>query len=612
MCPLFLVLKKSGFRAALFLFVFWLCIGHVEAQDSVTVWTRLANEKKLSHSPVWRALLHSDGKTSSITDPYFLLSLDRFSPEQELLETLRYLYAGDPSRVCRFPARYTWLRGQLDLPELSLSACDDLQEFVSKVPSQEISLVFASESIAQPASMMGHAFLKLSGQTSDGRQVSHAITFFTEAEGYNLPKLFFQSVVVGKPGIFALSPFDEELHRYLELEQRKVWFYELRLDGPTRQLIQFHLQELKQTQLVYFFQSYNCATLLRHVLALSGQLPLSRHLWISPKDVVKDVSEAGLVKSVSVESPSGWLVRVISDELTGSENKEIQRHVEAGDVMNLHFDSQSDRDYLRLSLVKAYASYLRSEEPKNSLIDASTKKLSELSLYSDKQLHTSVALNPALSAPDSQFGFSVVGADEKRRYRVSFLPASHGLNDNNSAYTQETELQLLGVAASIDANQRLRLDRLTFYKMQSYSPYHAMVGGVTSKFLVQWGGNPYQVGEASNGWVLSGAVGRTYQIASDIDLFALMGLGYATSKLTNNLPLTAELGAIVREVANMKTVVSYERRVDLWAQPLVKEQLQIDQSKFVNTNTTVFARLRYGLSAPSRFTEFELGLKRLF
>lgn len=126
------------------------------------------------------------------------------------------------------------------------------------------------------------------------------------------------------------------------------------------------------------------------------------------------------------------------------------------------------------------------------------------------------------------------------------------------------------------------------------------------------GGNPFQAPNAPKGWVLSSAVGRTYQVFKDVDLFSFIGLGFGSNKSHDNLPLTAEIGAIVREVSNMKTVVSYERRRDLFSQTLVKEQLQLEQARYVTRDFTLFARLRQSLSGPIRFKEWELGLKQLF
>lgn len=590
-----------------------LCFSVTAAAQSVSDrWGGSVKAVELSQSMVWLSLLHSDGQTSSINEPGFLLSSKDFTPHRELQETLHYLYSGDPSAVCRFPARYKWLQSNLNLPELMLSQCQDLQEFLVKAPSHQISLIFASESLSQPASMMGHAFLKLSGQLPDGAEVSHAITFFTEAEGYNLPKLFVESTLLGKPGFFALSPFDDELDRYLKKEQRNVWFYDLNLDAATRELIQFHLHELKQTHLTYFFQSYNCATLLRYVLALSGQLPAPTHRWVTPKDVVKDVSQAQLVSSVSVDSPSGWLVRVLSETISLDANTDIVDAVQTGRLEELKFDPQSDADYLRFSFAQFYAHYLQESDPNNARAKQTVRQIDQLGIYKDKQLQTSTALNPANSSPDSQISFSRLGSGLHERYRLSILPASHLLIDNNSAYTQETELQLMGGAVSVDRQQRLKLDRLTLYKMQSYTPYHPLVGGLSTKFLVQWGDNPFRSPSEPNGWVVSSALGRTFAATKDVDVFGFIGLGASTGGYSNNVPLTAEVGAIIRELGGMKTVVSYERRHDLLYHNVVKDFLQIDQSKWISQNLTLFARLKQSMTNPTSFVEWEFGFKELF
>jgi hypothetical protein len=294
------------------------------------------------------------------------------------------------------------------------------------------------------------------------------------------------------------------------------------------------------------------------------------------------------------------------NNLIGSFNTHVELPFNLSYDINLSYQNTTSLNS------QAYASYLQSEYPNDSSIKQTVNDFAALALYPDKQLNTSVALNPANSPPDSQIIFSTSGSGVKHQQRFTLLPASHWLMDNNNAYTQETELQLMGVSAFIDQNQRLGIDRFTLYKMQSYTPHNPIVGGVSSKFLVQWGGNPFQAPNAPKGWVLSSAVGRTYQVTEDVDLFSFLGLGFGSNKQQDNIPFTAEVGAIVREVGNMKTVVSYERRHDFFNRPLVKEQLQIDQSKYVTRNFTLFGRLRQSLSGPIQFREWELGFKHLF
>lgn len=50
--------------------------------------------------------------------------------------------------------------------------CSDVREFRAKAPAEQISLVFASEDLARPASMMGHAFLELAGRARSGNELS--------------------------------------------------------------------------------------------------------------------------------------------------------------------------------------------------------------------------------------------------------------------------------------------------------------------------------------------------------------------------------------------------------------------------------------------------------
>jgi hypothetical protein len=219
---------------------------------------------------------------------------------------------GDSQNVCRFPARYYWLRQELNAPELALDRCADVVEFSDRAPLDDIALVFASENIAEPASMLGHAFLKFSGMNAQRQEISHAISFFTDAETINLPKLLFDSMVVGKNGYFSLSPFYEQRQLYVDTEQRSLWQYHLNFNATQKNLIRLHLLELKQTHLTYFFQRYNCATVIRFIIALSGASMPDTGWWVTPRSLVQSVNEAGLVDTTTIISPSRWVVRALA------------------------------------------------------------------------------------------------------------------------------------------------------------------------------------------------------------------------------------------------------------------------------------------------------------
>ena len=141
---------------------------------------------RVSSDRAWRALLHVSGRGPDIRDPGFLLTSEHFSPASELRATIAFLYEAAPQNVCRFPARYFWLRARLPITELPVADCAELEEFRRRAPADAIDLVFASENLAQPSSAMGHLFLKLSGTSESGSYVSHSVSFYTDTATLNL------------------------------------------------------------------------------------------------------------------------------------------------------------------------------------------------------------------------------------------------------------------------------------------------------------------------------------------------------------------------------------------------------------------------------------------
>ncbi|MDX1453513.1 MAG: DUF4105 domain-containing protein, partial [Oleiphilaceae bacterium] len=159
-----------------------------------------------------------------------------------------------------------WLSYRLSVP-LPQANCPELEEFRHRAPVDSVILAYSSENLMQASSMMGHVFLKLEGRDSGGVMRAHSVSYFTEIQGINVPKIIFDSLVVGKQGFFALTPYSEKLHYYLAGEQRNVWEYQLKATPQQLALLHDHLWELKQTRFTYFFDDYNCATLLSYLLA---------------------------------------------------------------------------------------------------------------------------------------------------------------------------------------------------------------------------------------------------------------------------------------------------------------------------------------------------------
>jgi Domain of unknown function (DUF4105) len=556
----------------------------------------------ISKQPTWAALLHvADGK-AHITSGDFLLSGSKFSLENELVATIALFYAvnapgeiikkhlhaererGEALAVCRFPARYLWLKSQIDIPALPIEACESLNEFKQRAPADEIAVVFASENLAQPSSMMGHVFLKLSGTNERQQYVQHAVSFITDAGGKNIAKLFFDSIVLGKEGFFTLGPYEEKLGLYLRNEQRTLWEYELELKPAQRDLVQAHLIELKQTRLTYFFQHYNCATVVDFILAVaSGQQLAVDGFWITPKDVVKRLNARSFIKSSKVLPPNRWLIRAISEQLTALERAQIQADVDNYALPSLQ-NTDVNQQFVRFQLAKAYHAYrietkqvdgARAIAYENALRAMGTKKFAAM------QLETTSFKTPIDTPQDSQTEFGLQRMRGDTFIRLGFTPVSHRLSDDNRQYFAETELLLLdfSILTNVESGKTV-LDRFVLYGAKSLIPNDAMSGGISG--AIRLGVAPQRDADfrVHRNAVMEGALGLTKRLGRDVDVFALAGAGISAGSGNFNLYAQPEIGLVVREIFDFKTLASAQLTANALDRKATTVRYKLEQAKY--------------------------------
>jgi hypothetical protein len=549
------------------------------------------------------------------------LSANKFSLEAELIDTLAFLYAGDRDQVCRFPARYLWLRQQLDLPELPIYECADLQEFRKRAPATEIALAFASENLAQPSSMMGHIFLKLSGSDAQGKPLDHAISFFTDAGGINVPKLFYDSMVVGKTGYFSLSPYQEKIALYLGEEQRSIWEYPLRLNDFQRELIQAHLIELRQTELVYFFQKYNCATVIDFVLSLAASEALKNSgFWLTPKDVVKRAAQSNLIENSRLISPNRWLIRALNEQLPVDQRKRIQHEVDALRLPNVA-QLESNQSFLNLQLAKAYLAYqdeTTKHQDKRHLLQSLELQQTISQELQDKfpnhRLQVLDLKNPIESPQDSQIALGLVRRDDRSYLRMSLTPASHQIDDDNRQYFSESELLLFEVSVlkHLQSKQVL-LDQFTVYSAKSLIPYDSMSGGISGAIRIGVAPQYDAQLRSRKAAFIEGGLGLTHRAGRDLDSFALLGLGVRWQAGRAQLYAQPELGLMLREVFDMKSRFSIVMKSDFSGDDSSHLHYRFVQSKYFKTKdfSVHFSVDRLTSDGRSK-SHYEFSLKKMF
>ena len=239
-----------------------------------------------------------------INTPDFLLSFEDFSLNNELI-AIKEALDSDPSVACKYPARVRMLGrfGYLDY-QSTFSHCDELQEYLSKVPVDSFHYVFASENLHSVTSMMGHGFLVAKGYDSDYVLRRHTFSFFAEFETQNPLILFFQAMVSGMPGRFMVRPYASDLSRYTQTERREVWDYELALSDEEVEHLKLALWELRDVEPTYFFHSFNCATLTLYAIGIVDQeLPKYDILFTSPLDIAKALYDEERIKAIKLSLP---------------------------------------------------------------------------------------------------------------------------------------------------------------------------------------------------------------------------------------------------------------------------------------------------------------------
>lgn len=592
---------RSGLRAAFAL----LCAAVAAAPAAA------ADLDALAAHPTWAALLHVRDGDPMVRDPAFLLTLSQFSPRAELQATLALLQSANGEGVCRFPARYLWLRSQGAMPERSLAHCADLVEFNARAPMEQVALVFASETLSQPSSMMGHVFLKLSGHDGTGVAREHAISFFTEPVTWNLPRLFWRSLVAGMPGFFTLGPYAEQVQGYVGREGRNLWEHPLRLDTAQRHLLQAHLMELRPVQFTYYFQRYNCATLVKQLLAVvKPEVSAQTDLWTTPKDVVRAAQGAGLLEPAQALSAARWTLHLLDQALTAEDVAAVRQAVATEDVPLAQADDA--RGFLRQQAALALNQRWVSTGLRTPEVGTAYQRRLQAAAQSDLALTSSPVFSPSAAPPDAQIAVGLQRRDGDESVVVEFLPASHRLEDRNDMYFNESSLRLFEVALAQSLRGKgTRVERATVYAVESLLPQDRFSGGLSGRFKISHEPQAGSDLRSRSSFVIEGGLGLTRRFGRDLDVFALAtaGLGARDGAYLYAQP---SVGFVLRQVFDMKAVVTLSALHNGLGDGRTAREWQWTQAKYFGPNWTVVGSYTLRELGDRRQRQAELRLKHLF
>ena len=265
---------------------------------------------KVYNSEIWKNLLHYNGSKSVInSDSNFFLSTTGYkNPKDEFLATLNALINDNIDEnnhaICRYPARFNYILKSLDLSKKDFPKvkCSSYEEYLDKVPFNKISVVFAAENNISPSSMMGHTFLKISGDNSTGHK-EHAFSYFAALDKADTLKFYIDVITTGIDGAYILSPYSEKEMDYLYGEKRSLWEFNLNMTPIEKEKLKQHLWELKGSNISYSIISHNCNTAVISILKVANPdfNTSSIKPFITPVEYIQELYQKQKITSIDID-----------------------------------------------------------------------------------------------------------------------------------------------------------------------------------------------------------------------------------------------------------------------------------------------------------------------
>lgn len=270
----------------------------------------LLEQHDIAISARWHNLLHYDNEKSVINaDSNFFLSSEGYkNPQAEYLATINGLFdkeqKDDDSVLCRYPARvhYILQKTQTDIKSIPSQICSAYSEYQQKVPIDKAYIVFAAENNQSPSSMLGHTFLKISGQSGNVTK-QHSFSYFAALDNANSLKFYADVMTIGLDGAYILSPYQAKANEYLLGEKRSLWEFELTLSLKEKEILKQHLWELKGKNIRYKFITHNCNTALMSILKVANKNFTMKTIkpFTTPVEYIQELSQNGKISNISIE-----------------------------------------------------------------------------------------------------------------------------------------------------------------------------------------------------------------------------------------------------------------------------------------------------------------------
>ena len=520
-------------------------VASAQSQDDPYVLSLVedAHRLELAKDPYWHTLLHYKGGLfgfrSLVDDPKFFLAKEgKHDSEAELDATIRAFFQpvveNETHPVCRFPARFDWLKAKLGIDEsrLPLAHCDPFETLIKQIQPNAITLIFPASHMNSPASMYGHTLLTIR-TVAESDLLSYAVNYAAQTQETFGPLYIVKGLFGRYKGYFSILPYYAKLAEYSDVNDRDIWEFPLDLNGEEIRRLLAHVYEMQEIYADYFFFSENCSYDLLFLLdAARPGLDLTDHCawWVIPLDTIREVKKSGLMRDAVYRPSRSTKVKHLASLLPEDGRKSALRIVD-GTLEPEELLKGETETAEKIKVCELAGEYLQYEYAKKALPESTyvprflktLKARSALGAADDDE----ASRIPAPARPDeghhsnrASLGF---GADEDRTFEeIRLRPAYHTLLDNEPGYKPGSQIVFTDfVLRYYSQDQNLELESVDLIDIVSIAPRDAFFKHRSWKFRMDFFRRDVRKDEDDLVYRLNPGVGRAYE-SRFLGLFYLM------------------------------------------------------------------------------------------
>lgn len=436
-----------------------------------------ARQLQLANATGWRDLLHmqvgvSPGRSEVDDARFFLAANGHASAQAELEATIRGFTEAD-TLACLFPARWHWLQQYLDLG--ARPACPELDGWKQKLAAQQLTLLFPAMYLQNPASMFGHTFLRLD-QHNKSPLLAYTLSYAARPDRTdNLALYVYKGVFGGYPGVFAVQPYYQTVTDYGDIEHRDIWEYALNLTPAEIDQLLNHVWELRDKHIDYYFLRENCAYQLLSLLNVARpgmQLSHNRFpLYAMPADTVRSVAAAGLIDRADYRPARASRIAHMYTQLDAWSQQKALLCAESSDCI-AHDCADCEQSVTQLpEIQQAQILELAAEIKLLNNIHADTVLSQRSLLETPANWLPFVNTDPVASHESARWRISAGRYAHQHYVETGVRPALHDWLDNDAGLITGATLEILSARLRYyPDDERLQLQQLTLFGMQSFSP----------------------------------------------------------------------------------------------------------------------------------------------